>query len=37
MENFKSTLKRDLEEGLIPFWYGASYGTTFSVADDLEE
>ena len=29
-------VKKDIEEGLIPFWFGASYGTAFSLAVDLE-
>lgn len=31
-------LKEDLENGLIPFWYGASYGTTNTCAfDQIDE
>jgi hypothetical protein len=32
---FENMLKSDTEKGLIPFWYGATYGTTFSAANDL--
>jgi len=28
-------VQKDVENGLIPFWYGGTYGTTFSVANDV--
>lgn len=31
---FEELLKKDLEEGLIPFWYGANYGTTATCGYD---
>lgn len=34
-EEFERIVKEDIEAGLIPFWYGATYGTTFSNASDL--
>ena len=37
VEAFQKILEKDLEEELIPYWYGASYGSTFSASDDLEE
>lgn len=32
---FEKMVEEDVGKGLIPFWYGASYGTTFSGANDL--
>lgn len=34
-EAFEKLILKDIENGLIPFWYGASYGTTFSCANDV--
>lgn len=28
-------MQNDVDNGLIPFWYGATYGSTFSGANDL--
>jgi hypothetical protein len=28
-------VQKDMDNGLIPFWYGGTYGTTFSCANDL--
>jgi len=28
-------LKKDVEDGLIPFWFGSTYGSTLSGAIDL--
>jgi hypothetical protein len=30
-------LEEDLQEGLIPFWFGFSYGTTSCAAVDINE
>ena len=35
IEKFREMLKKDVEEGLIPFFYSATYGSTFSAAVDL--
>jgi hypothetical protein len=32
---FKKIVEEDLKAGLIPFWFGASWGNTFSGASDL--
>lgn len=38
MENLKNTLKKDIADGLIPIWYGATLGTTGTCAyDPIEE
>lgn len=38
MDKFREILKKDIDDGLIPFFYGASIGTTFSAAiDQIEE
>lgn len=26
--HLEELIKKDIEDGLIPFWYGAAYGTT---------
>ena len=36
LDEFEKMVEKDVEDGLIPFWFGASYGTTFSVAIDIE-
>jgi len=37
LESFQAMIKSDIADGLIPFWFGASYGTTFSGAIDLSQ
>lgn len=34
---FEKIVQKDVSDGLIPFWYGATYGTTFSCANDVNE
>ena len=34
IDALRKMLKEDRENGLIPFWYGASYGTTNTCAYD---
>ena len=35
VSHFEELLKKDIEDGLIPFWFGATYGSTLSGAIDL--
>ena len=35
LNKFEEIVNKDIEEGLIPFWFGSSYGTTFSLAIDI--
>ena len=35
VDKFEETLKEDIEKGLIPFWFGFSYGNTFCSAVDV--
>ena len=35
VDKFREMLKKDVEEGLIPFFYGGTMGSTFSAAVDL--
>lgn len=32
---FREMVQKDVEEGLIPFWYGSTFGTTYSNATDV--
>lgn len=35
ISHFEELLKKDIEDGLIPFWFGVTYGSTLSGAIDL--
>ena len=35
VERFEEMVGEDVRNGLVPFWFGASYGTTHSVAIDI--
>lgn len=35
VDNFEKTIEEDIRNGLIPFWFGFSYGNTFSGAIDI--
>ena len=34
-KEFEAIVEADVKNGLIPFWYGATFGTTFSCATDV--
>lgn len=34
---FEAIIEEDVKNGLIPFWFGGSYGTTFSAAIDMND
>lgn len=37
LKQFREMVEKDVKEGLVPFFYGASIGTTFSGAVDQIE
>ena len=37
VDRFEQMLQEDLEAGLIPFWFGFSYGNTFCSAVDVSQ
>ena len=37
VDRFEQMLEEDIAKGLIPFWFGFSYGNTFSSAVDVSE
>jgi glutamate/tyrosine decarboxylase-like PLP-dependent enzyme len=37
IEAFATILNDDISKGLIPLWFGLTYGTTFSAAIELSE
>lgn len=36
IDKFVEILEEDLKNGLIPFWFGFSYGNTFCAAIDID-
>lgn len=37
VDAFENMVEEDVKQGLIPFWCGFSYGTTFSAAIDISD
>lgn len=35
VDRFQEMISEDVKNGLIPFWFGFSYGNTFSAAIDI--